>query len=162
LSKVLNLYLTYKINTFVNHKILNLINMKQIKLLSVLVIFLTLTVACNKTPHDKMIGKWDVTKIVNSTMTEQEDIDFFDEMNKDVLDKEVFIFSDDKVTKNFPEQSEGTWEIDEKGTVLSIDWGENDTYSPHTFAVKKLSSDSLIIEEDFEEFFITTYFFKIK
>jgi len=136
--------------------------MKQIKLLSVLVIFLSLTVACNKTPHDKLIGDWDVSKIVNSTMTEQDDIDFFNDMNKDVLDKEVFTFSEDKVVKKFPEKSEGTWEIDEKGTVISIDWGENDTYSPHTFVVKKLTSDSLIIEEDFEEFLMTTYFSKIK
>ena len=136
--------------------------MKQIKLLSILVIFLTLTVACNKTPHDKIIGKWDVSKIVNSTMTEQSDIDFFNEMNKDVLDKEVYTFTDDKVEKNFPEKAEGTWEIDEKGTVLTIDWGENDTYSPHSFEVKKLTSDSLIVSEDFEEFFITTYFSKIK
>lgn len=136
--------------------------MKQIKLLSVLVIFLTLTVSCNKTPHDKMIGKWDVTKIVNSTMTEQSDIDFFNEMNKDVLDKEVYTFTEDKVEKNFPEKTQGTWEIDEKGTVLTIDWGENDTYSPHSFDVKRLTSDSLIISEDFEEFFITTYFSKIK
>ncbi|NOZ34942.1 MAG: hypothetical protein GXO80_06555 [Chlorobi bacterium] len=136
--------------------------MKQIKLLSVLVIFLTLTVSCNKTPHDKLIGKWDVTKIVNSTMTEQDDIDFFNEMNKDVLDKEVFTFTNDKVTKSFPEKTEGTWEIDEKGKILTIDWGENDNYSPHTFVVEKLTSDSLIIQEDFEEFLMTTYFSKIK
>lgn len=136
--------------------------MKQIKLLSVLVIFLTLTVACNKTPHDKLIGKWDVTKIVNSSMTEQDDINFFNEMNKDVLDKEIYTFSNDKVTKNFPEQTEGTWEIDEKGQILSIDWGENDINSPHKFSVKKLTSDSLIVVEDFEEFLITTYFAKIK
>lgn len=136
--------------------------MKQIKLLSVLVIFLTLTVACNKTPHDKLIGKWDVSKIVNSTMTEQDDIDFFNEMNKDVLDKEMYTFSDGKITKSFPEQTEGTWEIDENGSVLSIDWGENDINSPHTFSVKKLTSDSLIVEEDFEEFLMTTYFSKIK
>jgi len=136
--------------------------MKQIKLLSVLVIFLTLTVSCNKTPHDKLIGNWDISNIVNSTMTEQDDIDFFNEMNKDVLDKETFTFTDDKVSKNFPEKSEGTWEIDENGTVISIDWGENDTYSPHTFAVKKLTSDSLIVEEDFEEFLMTTFFSKVK
>ncbi len=136
--------------------------MKQIKLLSVLVIFLTLTVACNKTPHDKMKGKWDVAKIVNSAMTEQEDINYFNEMNKDVLEKEIFIFTDDKITKELPEKTEGTWEINEAGTELSIDWGADDSYSPHTFVVKKLSSDSLIIEEDFEEFYITTYFSKIK
>lgn len=156
------MYLTYKINTFVILNILNFNNMKQIKLLSILVIFLTLTVACNKTPHDKLIGKWDVSKIVNSTLTEQDDIDFLNEMNKDALDNEVFTFEEDKITRNFPEKSEGTWEIDEKGTILSIDWGENDTYSPHTFAVKKLTSDSLIIEEDFEEFLMTTFFSKIK
>ena len=155
------MYLTYKINTFVILNILNFNNMKQIKLLSILVIFLTLTVACNKTPHDKLIGKWDVSKIVNSTLTEQDDIDFLNEMNKDALDNEVFTFEEDKITRNFPEKSEGTWEIDEKGTILSIDWGENDTYSPHTFAVKKLTSDSLIIEEDFEEFLMTTYFSKV-
>ncbi len=154
--------MTYKINTFVTLNFLKFNDMKQIKLLTVLVLFAALIVSCNKTPHDKIKGKWDVVKIVNSTMTEQEDIDFFNEMNKDVLDNEVFTFTEDKVTKNYPEKSEGTWEINEDGTELSIDWGADDAYSPHTFVVKKLTSDSLIIEEDFEEFLMTTYFSKIK
>ncbi len=134
--------------------------MKHIKLVPVFILLLVFAVSCNKTPHDKMLGKWDVAKIVNSTMTEQEDIAFFNDMNKNILDNELYTFTNEKITRTLPEKIEGTWEIDEQGTVLSIDWGESDINSPHNFVIKKLTSDSLIIEEDFEEFLMTTYFIK--
>jgi hypothetical protein len=136
--------------------------MKHIKVFSFLAVLAIFTFACKKTPHDMITGNWDVIKTENSTMTEQEDIDFFNQMNAEVIESEAFNFSEGKVTKKFPENSEGTWELDEKGTTLIIDWGENDTYSPHTFNVLTLSNDSLVIEEDYEEFFIKTTFVKIK
>ena len=136
--------------------------MKQFKLLSVLLIFVIFASSCNKTPHDKISVKWDVEKIENSTMTEATDIEFLNEMNADVLNDEVFEFTAEKISKNFPEASEGTWEMDEAGTSLSIDWGEDDLYSPHTFVIKTLTDESLVIEEDFEEFSITTTFVKAK
>ena len=136
--------------------------MKHLKIFLVPAIIAIFTFACKKTPHDMINGKWDVIKIENSTMTDQEDIDFFNQMNADVIDKEEFNFAEGTITRNFPENSEGTWEMDEKGTNLSIDWGSNDTYSPHTFNILSLTNDSLIIEEDYEEFFIKTTFVKLK
>ncbi len=136
--------------------------MKQFKFLSILLIFVIFASSCNKTPHDKISTKWDVEKIENSTMTEASDIEFLNEMNADVLNDEVFEFTAEKISKNFPEASEGTWEMDEAGTSLSIDWGEDDLYSPHTFVIKTLTDESLVIEEDFEEFSITTTFVKAK
>jgi hypothetical protein len=136
--------------------------MKQIKFFSVILIFVLFTASCNKTPKEKMSGKWDVEKIENSTMHETADIEFLNEMNANILKTEVFEFADTKVKKTLPEPIEGTWEIDEAGTVLTIDWGADDMYSPHKFNVKELTSEKLVIEEDFEEFFIKTTFVKVK
>lgn len=136
--------------------------MKQFRLLSVLLIFVIFASSCNNTPHDKIAAKWDVEKIENSTMTEASDIEFLNEMNADVLNDEVFEFTADKVSKKFPDAIEGTWEMDEAGTTLSIDWGQDDLYSPHTYVIKALTDESLVIEEDFDEFSITTTFVKAK
>ena len=136
--------------------------MKQLKVLSILAIIVIFISACKSTPHDKINGKWNVTKIENSTMTDQEDIDFFNQMNADLINNEELKFTDGKITKTFPEIKEGKWEMNETGTQLMIDWGEDDTYSPHNFVIKSLSDDSMVIEEDYDEFFITTTLKKIK
>ncbi|MCF6366699.1 MAG: hypothetical protein L3J35_10910 [Bacteroidales bacterium] len=136
--------------------------MKQIKLLSILLIFVVFASSCKKTPHDKISGKWDVNKIENSTMTEAADIEFLNEMNAEVLENEIFEFSDKKISKKFPEATEGTWEMDEAGDTLKIDWGVDDMYSPHKFVIETLTEDSLVLIEDFDEFLITTSFIKTK
>ena len=136
--------------------------MKQVKFLSVFVFIIMVMISCNKTPHDKISGKWDVEKIENSAMTEAADIEFLNEMNANVLKTEVFEFNADKISKKLPEAMEGTWEMDETGTTLSIDWGVDDMYSPHTYKIISLTSESLVIEEDFDEFFIKTSFVKMK
>ena len=135
--------------------------MKQIKLLSATLLILFILSSCNKTPHDKLMGEWDVQKIENPQI-EDSDIDAFNELNKDVLDNEVFNFTEEKISKKFPDVAEGTWEMDEAGTMLTIDWGESDIMSPHTYTIKALTNESLIIEEDFDDFLITTTFEKIK
>ncbi len=136
--------------------------MKQFKLLSVILVIVIFASSCKNTAHDKISAKWDVDKIDNSTMTEASDIEFLNEMNAEVLNDEIFEFTEDKVSKKFPEAMEGTWEMDEAGTSLSIDWGEDDLYSPHIFVIKTLTDESLVIEEDFDEFSITTTFVKAK
>ncbi|NPA45476.1 MAG: hypothetical protein GXO49_08075 [Chlorobi bacterium] len=135
--------------------------MKQIKLLSATLLILFILNSCNKTPHDKIMGSWDITKIENPKI-EDTDIDAFKELNKEALDNEVFTFTEEKVTKKLPEASEGTWEMDEAGTILTIDWGEGDIMSPHSYTIKALTNDNLIIEEDFDDFIITTTFEKVK
>lgn len=135
--------------------------MKQIKLLSATLLILFILSSCNKTPHDKLMGEWDVQKIENPQI-EDSDIDAFNELNKDVLDNEVFNFTEEKISKKFPDVAEGTWEMNEAGTMLTIDWGESDIMSPHTYTIKALTNESLIIEEDFDDFLITTTFEKIK
>ena len=136
--------------------------MKHLKAFSVLVIIAVFFSACKTTPHDKISGKWNITKIENSTMTDQEDIDFFDQMNADLMINQEIDFAEGKITKTYPDPKEGTWEMNEEGTTLTIDWGEEDTYSPHNFKIKSLTDDSLVTEEDFEEFFITTSYTKSK
>lgn len=136
--------------------------MKQLKVLSILAIIVIFISACKSTPHDEITGKWNVIKIENSTMTDQEDIDFFNQMNADLMNNEELNFTEGEITKKFPDVKEGIWEMDEAGTYLMIDWGEEDTYSPHNFDIKSLSNDSMVIEEDFEEFFITTTLTKSK
>jgi len=135
--------------------------MKQIKLLSATFLILFILSSCNKTPHDKIMGNWNITKIENPQI-EDTDIDAFNELNKDALDNEVFNFVEEKVSKKLPEASEGTWEMDEAGTILTIDWGESDIMSPHSYSIKALSNESLILEEDFDDFIITTTFEKVK
>ncbi len=135
--------------------------MKQIKFLSAIFLVLFFLNSCNKTPHDKIMGSWDIVKIENPQI-EDTDIDAFNELNKDALDNEVFTFTEEKVSKKLPEEKEGTWEMDEAGTSLSIDWGEEDIMSPHTYSIKALTNESLIIEEDFDDFIITTTFEKTK
>lgn len=135
--------------------------MKQIKLLSATLLILFILNSCNKTPHEKLIGEWDIDKIENPQI-EDTDIDAFNELNKNALDNEVFSFTDEKVSKKLPEASEGTWEMDEAGTLLTIDWGESDIMSPHSYTVKALTNESLILEEDFDDFTISTTFKKVK
>ncbi len=132
--------------------------MKQIKLLSVFTILLVFIFSCNKTPQDKILGKWDIEKIENPFFDDSEALN---NMNKDVLDNEIFNFSDKEISKKIP-ATEGTWEMDEAGTKLIIKWDETDKDQQHTYDIKTLTEDSLIIVEDFEEFTVTTTFSKIK
>ena len=134
--------------------------MKHLKTFSIIVLVAILFSACKLTPHDKITGKWKISKIENTTMTLEEDIDFFNQMNEELMKSQEITFEEGKIMKTYPEAQEGTWEMDEEGTVLTIDWGQEDTYSPHTFNVKTLSKDSMVIEEDFEEFFIITTYIK--
>lgn len=136
--------------------------MKHLKIFSILAMIAIFTSACKTTPHDKISGKWNISKIENSTMTDQEDIDFFNQMNAEAITNEELNFTEGKITRKYPEAKEGIWEMDEAGTYLTIDWGEDDTYSPHKYNIKSLTDDSMIIEEDFEEFFITTTYTKSK
>lgn len=136
--------------------------MKQFKLLSVaFVLFALLVTSCNKTPHDKIIGSWDITKIENPRI-EDTDIDAVNEFNKPVLDNQIYTFSEDKISKKHPEVADGEWEMNEEGTILTIDWGSEDINSPHNYNIKALTGSSLIIEEDFDDFVITTSFDKVK
>jgi len=136
--------------------------MKQFKLLSILLVTIIFVSSCNKTPHDKIIGKWDVAKIENPQI-EDSDIDAFNELNKETLENQIYTFSEqEKVSKKTPVETVGEWEMDEAGTVLTLDWGESDIMSPHSYTIKALTKESLIIEEDFEDFIITTSFVKIK
>ncbi len=132
--------------------------MKQIKLLSVFTILLVFIFSCNKTPQDKILGQWDIEKIENPFFDDSEALN---NMNKDVLDNEIFNFSDKKISKKIP-ATEGTWEMDEAGTKLTIKWDETDKDQQHIYDIKTLTEDSLIIVEDFEEFTVTTTFSKIK
>ncbi len=132
--------------------------MKQIKLLSVFTILLVFIFSCNKTPQDKILGKWDIEKIENPFFDDSEALN---NMNKDVLDNEIFNFSDKEISKKIP-ATVGTWEMDEAGTKLTIKWDETDKDQQHTYDIKTLTEDSLIIVEDFEEFTVTTTFSKIK
>jgi hypothetical protein len=128
----------------------------------VVLIPIILISSCKKTPHDLIKGNWDITKIENSSYSLPEDIDFFNKINSEVLAKEKFVIEDGKISKSMPENTIGTWKMDEKGTKLIIDWGEKDIYSPHTFVIKSLTEDNLVIEEDFEEFALITSFSKVK
>lgn len=132
--------------------------MKKIKLLSVFAILIVFIISCNKTPHDKIMGKWDVDKIENPFF---DDTEALNNMNKDVLDNEIFEFFDKKVTKKIP-AAEGTWSMNEAGTKLRLNWDENNKNQQHNYVIKTLSEDSLKIEEDFEEFTVTTSFIKVK
>jgi len=136
--------------------------MKHLKAFSIIALIAVIFTACTLTPHDKISGKWKISKIENTTMTIQDDIDFFDKMNEDLVKSQEINFEEGKITKTYPESKEGIWEMDEGGTTLTIDWGQDDTYSPHTLIIKTLSKDSLVVEEDFEEFFIITTYTKIK
>ena len=136
--------------------------MKHLKAFSVLVIIAVFFSACKTTPHDKISGKWNISKIENSTMTDQEDIDFFNQMNADLMKSQEVNFAEGKITKTYPDLKEGTWEMDEEGSNLKIDWGEEDTYSPHNYIIKSLTDDSMIVEEDYEEFLIITTYIKSK
>jgi hypothetical protein len=107
-------------------------------------------------------GNWDVVKIENSSFTLPEDIEFFNKMSAEVLDKEKFLIEDGKITRSMPEAANGTWKMDEAGTKLIIDWGKNDSYSPHTYVIKTITKEQLVIEEDFDEFTIITSFSKVK
>jgi hypothetical protein len=128
-------------------------------LLAALIVFLG---ACKKTPHDMIKGNWDIAKIENSSYTLPEDIDFFNKINAEVLEKEKYVIEDGKISKSMPEATVGSWKMDEEGTKLIIDWGKNDIYSPHNYVIKTLTDESLIIEEDFDEFSLITTFNKAK
>jgi len=135
--------------------------MKQFKLLSAILVILIFVSSCNKTPHDKIMGEWDITKIENPQI-EDSDIDAFNELNKEALDNQIFTFdAEKKISKKMPELTDGEWEMDEAGTILTLDWGEDDIMSPHSYTIKALTKESLIIEEDFEDFIITTSFVKL-
>lgn len=136
--------------------------MKHLKAFSILAIIVIFLSACKTTPHDKIGGKWNITKIENSTMTDQEDIDFFNQMNADLIKSQEINFAEGKITKTYPDSKEGTWEMDNEGSNLTIDWGAEDTYSPHNYKIKSLTDDSMVVEEDYEEFFIITTYTKSK
>jgi hypothetical protein len=136
--------------------------MKKYGFFLVIVLSVLMITSCKKTPHDLIKGNWDITKIENSSYSNPEDIAFFDKINSEVLAKEKFVFEEGKISKSMPEATNGSWKMDEKGTKLIIDWGEKDVYSPHTFVIKSLTEDNLVIEEDFEEFTLTTSFAKVK
>lgn len=140
--------------------ILNSSLMKHLKTFSIIALVAILFSSCKLTPHDKISGKWKISEIENTTMTLEEDIEFFNQMNEELIKSQVITFEEAKITKSYPEALEGTWEMDEDGTVLTIDWGQEDTYSPHTYSIKTLTKDSLVVEEDFDEFFIITSYVK--
>lgn len=137
--------------------------MKNFKLLTaVLALLVFVITSCNKTPHDKIMGNWDITKIENPRI-EDGDIDAINELNKPLLDNEIYTFSNNnKVSRKYPEVAEGEWEMNEEGTVLTIDWGPEDIKSPRSYSIKALTNASLIIEEDLEESTMTISFDKVK
>ncbi len=136
--------------------------MKKYTFFSVIIIIILFITSCKPSPHDMIKGNWDVVKIENSSFTLPEDIEFFNKMSAEVLDKEKFLIEDGKITRSMPEAANGTWKMDEAGTKLIIDWGKNDSYSPHTYVIKTITKEQLVIEEDFDEFTIITSFSKVK
>lgn len=135
--------------------------MKKFTFFSVIA-FVVFFSSCKQTPHDMIKGNWDLAKIENSGYSLPEDIEFFNKINSEVLAKEKFVIEDGKISKSMPEAISGSWKMDEEGTKLIIDWGEKDSYSPHTYVIKSLTEETLVIEEDFDEFTLITTFNKIK
>ena len=135
--------------------------MKKFTFFSVIA-FVVIFSSCKQTPHDMIKGNWDIAKIENSSYTLPEDVEFFDKINSEVLAKEKFVIEDGKISKSMPEAQSGSWKMDEEGTKLIIDWGEKDSYSPHTYVIKSLTEETLVIEEDFDEFTLITTFNKVK
>ncbi len=117
-------------------------------------------IACNKSPHEKIKGEWDIVKIENSAMTEQSDIDDFNEMNAEVIKNEAYSFQNKKITRVFVEPKSGTWKMDKEGKLLIIDWGKDDFYSPHKYDVLTLDEKTLQVVEHFDVFDVTTTFEK--